>query len=97
MKHTTKKALSFVLAVAMVLSCMTGLTAEAQAAATDEVVVTASGSSVVIGNGYISREFSVADGKLSTTQIVNHRAVQDFHKTAVLVLFGSNLLFFRPG
>ena len=78
MKHTTKKALSFLLAVAMVLSCMTGLTARAQADEIDTVAVDVSGSSVVIGNGYISREFSTADSKLSTTQIRNKRANEVF-------------------
>ena len=78
MKHTTKKALSLVLAVAMVLSCMTGLSTRAQAESIDAVDVTVEGNSVVIGNGYISREFSVADGKLSTTEIVNHRADEVF-------------------
>ena len=78
MKLTTKKALSFLLAVAMVLSCMTGLSAKAQADEIDTVVVETNGSSVVIGNGYISREFSTADSKLSTTQIHNKRADEVF-------------------
>ena len=60
MKHTMKKALSLVLAVAMVLSCMTGLSARAVAAETDTVAVSANGGSIVIGNGYISREFSTS-------------------------------------
>ena len=71
MKHTTKRALCFVLALAMVLTNMTGLSAKAVAAETDAVTVTNNGGSVVIGNGYISREFSTAGDKLSTTQIVN--------------------------
>ena len=82
MKHTMKRTLSFVLAVAMVLSCMTGLTTKAVAAETDTVTVTQNGDSIVIGNGYISREFSVADGKLSTTEIVNKRADEVFTPAA---------------
>ena len=78
MKHTTKRLLSFVLALAMVLSCMTGLSVKAQAEAIDEVSVTTDGSSVVIGNGYISREFSTAGSKLSTTEINNKRANEVF-------------------
>jgi len=78
MKHTTKKALSFVLAVAMVLSCFTGLRVTAQAAEADTVIVTGNGDSIVIGNGYISREFSTAGGKLTTTEIVNKRADEVF-------------------
>ena len=74
MKNTMKKMLSFALAFAMVLSCLGGLTTVAQAAATGDVAVDVSGDSVVIGNGYISREFSVAGGKLSTTEISNFRA-----------------------
>ena len=73
-----KKALSFVLAFAMVLSCFSGLTVKAQAAATEDVTVEVNGNSVVIGNGYISREFSTADNKLSTTEINNKRAGEVF-------------------
>ena len=78
MKHTMKRALCFVLAVAMVLSCMTGLSTKAQAASIDEVTVETSGNSIVIGNGYISREFSTTGNKLSTTEIVNKRADEVF-------------------
>ena len=77
MKNTMKRTLSFVLAVAMVLSCMTGLSVKAVAAETDTVTVTTDGNSVVIGNGYISREFSTANGKLSTTNITNKRTEGD--------------------
>ena len=78
MKHAMKKALSFVLALTMILSCMTGLTVKAQATATSDVSVEVNGNEVVIGNGYISREFSTAGGKLSTTEIVNKRAGEVF-------------------
>ncbi|MBR7179098.1 MAG: discoidin domain-containing protein, partial [Oscillospiraceae bacterium] len=78
MKITTKKALSFILAVVMVLSCFPGLTVTAQAAEIDEVTVTTNGDSIVIGNGYISREFSTENGKLSTTNINNLRANEIF-------------------
>ena len=78
MKHTMKRTLSFVLAMAMVLSCMTGLTTKAVAAETDTVTVTKDGNSIVIGNGYISREFSTAGDKLSTTEINNKRANEVF-------------------
>ena len=77
MKNTMKRTLSFVLAVAMVLSCMTGLSVKAVAAETDTVTVTTGGNSIVIGNGYISREFSTANGKLSTTNITNKRTEGD--------------------
>ena len=82
MKHTMKRTLSFVLAVAMVLSCMTGLTTKAVAAETDTVTVSVSGDSIVIGNGYISREFSTAGDKLSTTKIDNKRANEVFAPAA---------------
>ena len=78
MKNTMKRVLSFVLAAAMILSCCTGLGTKAVAAENDTVVVTENGSTVVIGNGYISREFSAAGGKLSTTEIVNKRADEVF-------------------
>ena len=73
-----KRVLSFVLAAAMILSCCTGLGTKAVAAENDTVVVTENGSTVVIGNGYISREVSTAGGKLSTTEIVNKRADEVF-------------------
>ena len=78
MKHTTKRMLCFVLALAMVLTNMTGLSAKAVAAETDAVTVTNNGGTVVIGNGYISREFSTAGDKLSTTKINNKRADEVF-------------------
>ena len=77
MKNTMKKALSFVLALSMILSCFGGFSVKAEAAAIDDVVVTTNGNSVVIGNGYISREFSIANGKLSTTNITNKRTEGD--------------------
>ena len=78
MKSTMKRAISCLLAAVMVLSCCTGLTAKAQAAGIDEVTVETNGSSVVIGNGYISRAFSTENGKLTTTQIHNKRADEVF-------------------
>ena len=77
MKNTIKRTISLVLAAAMVLSCFGGLSTRAQAAATDAVTVSVSGSSIVIGNGYIGREFSTAGNKLSTTEIVNRRTEGD--------------------
>ena len=77
MKHTIKQALSLVLAAAMVLSCMSGLATKAVAAETDTVTVDTNGNRIVIGNGYISREFSTAEGKLSTTKITNKRTDGD--------------------
>ncbi|MBR5293977.1 MAG: discoidin domain-containing protein, partial [Oscillospiraceae bacterium] len=70
--------LCFVLALAMVLTNMTGLSAKAVAAETDAVTVTSGGGTVVIGNGYISREFSTAGNRLSTTKINNKRADEVF-------------------
>ena len=78
MKHTMKRMLCLVLAVAMVLSCMPGLPTKAGAAEPDTVVVDKGNDSIVIGNGYISREFSTAGGKLSTTEIDNKRADEVF-------------------
>ena len=68
-----KKTISFVLALVMVLSCFGGVTVAAAAEASEAVSVDVSGDSIVIGNSYISRVFSTAGGKLSTTQIVNNR------------------------
>ena len=62
MKNTMKRVLSFVLAAAMIMSCCTGLSTKAVAAENDTVTVTENGSTVIIGNGYISREFSTAGG-----------------------------------
>ena len=77
MKHTTKKALSFLLAAAMVLSCFSGLAVTAQAANAVDVTVTAGENGVTIGNGYISREFSTAGGRLRTAAITNKRTDGD--------------------
>ncbi len=73
MKKAWKKAFAAVLAFAMVVSCCNGFATVARAAADNEVTVSVSGSSVVIGNEYISREFSTADNKLSTVEITNKR------------------------
>ena len=78
MKNTMKRVLSFVLAAAMIMSCCTGLSTKAVAAENDTVTVTENGNGIVIGNGYISREFSTANDKLSTTEIVNKRADEVF-------------------
>ena len=78
MKNTMKRVLSFVLAAAMILSCCTGLSIKAVAAENDTVTVTENSNGIVIGNGYISREFSTANDKLSTTEIVNKRADEVF-------------------
>ena len=73
MNKTWKKALSAILTIAMVASSFSGFAVKAQAADPGKVEVTQNGNSVEIGNGYISREFSTADGKLSTVEITNKR------------------------
>lgn len=40
---------------------------------TGKVTAEVKGDSIVIGNDYISREFSAADDKLSTVNITNNR------------------------
>ena len=73
MNKTWKKALSAILTVAMVASSFSGFASEVKAADDGKVAVAVEGDSVVIGNGYISREFSTADDKLSTVEITNKR------------------------
>ncbi len=73
MKKTWRRALATVLTFAMAASGFTGFAAEVKAANDGEVVATVNGDSVEIGNGYISREFSTADDKLSTVEITNKR------------------------
>ncbi|MGN0335501.1 MAG: discoidin domain-containing protein [Lachnospiraceae bacterium] len=74
---TWKKALASVLTFAMVVSGFTGFAVKAEAAEDHAVSVEENGDKVVIGNDYISREFSVADGKLSTVKITNKRTGGD--------------------
>ena len=71
MRKTWKKALSMMLSLAMVASSFSGFAAKA--AEVGKVEVTKSGDTVVIGNEFISREFSTADDKLSTVNITNKR------------------------
>ena len=73
MRKMWKKALASMLTLAMAASSFSGFAAEVQAAETGKVAVEVKGDSVVIGNDYISREFSTADDKLSTVKITNKR------------------------
>ena len=73
MRKMWKKALAAALSLAMVASSFTGFAAEVQAAETGTVTAEVKDNSVVIENGYISREFSTADDKLSTVKITNKR------------------------
>ena len=73
MKKTWKKLLAFAMALAMTASCFNGFAAEVKAAETGKVEVVETAEGITIGNEYISREFSTADGKLSTVNITNKR------------------------
>ena len=73
MKKMWKKALASILTLAMVASSFTGFATEVQAAEDGKVTATVQGDSVVIGNDYISREFSTAGDKVSTVEITNKR------------------------
>ena len=73
MRKMWKKALASILTLAMAASSFSGFAAQVQAADTGKVTADVKGDSVVIGNGYISREFSIADDKLSTVKITNKR------------------------
>ncbi len=69
-----KKMLAGLLAFAMVVGTITTAAPAVTAnAAGDSVTAVKDGDTVTIGNEYISREFSIADGKLETTEIVNKR------------------------
>ena len=73
MRKMWKKALASILTLAMTASSFSGFAAQVQAADTGKVTAEVKGDSVVIGNGYISREFSIADEQLSTVKITNKR------------------------
>ena len=73
MRKMWKKALASILTLAMAASSFSGFAAQVQAAETGKVTAEVKGDSVVIGNDYISREFSTADDQLSTVNITNKR------------------------
>ena len=70
---TWKKFLATFLAVACLPLSSLSVSAAGETENTAAVSVSKSGNTVTIGNSYISREFSVADNKLSTVNITNKR------------------------
>ena len=70
-RKTWQKGLAAFLAVACLPLGSLSVPSEVRAADPAEVSVVAQGNSVTIGNDYISREFSVSGGKLSTVTISN--------------------------
>ena len=70
MKRPLKKTLAFLLAIAVLAS---GFIVAGALTPAGKVSVSTSGSGVTIGNDYISREFSTADGVLRTVAITNKR------------------------
>lgn len=72
-RKTWQKGLAAFLAVACLPLGSLSVPSEVRAADPAEVSVVAQGNSVTIGNDYISREFSVSGGKLSTVNITNKR------------------------
>ena len=72
-----RKILSSMLAAAVVVTSTFSTTSVSEAKETDvshgKVEVTTKDDSVIIGNDTIERTFSIADSKLSTTEIVNKR------------------------
>ena len=88
MKRTAwKKILAGFLAVVCLTPGSLAAAGKAQAADTVQVSVDITGNRVTIGNEYISREFSVEDGKLSTVKITNKRT--DGKETAFTPAEGS--------
>ena len=73
MKRTLKRALALLMSLAVVLTGVPVSAIEADAAENYAVTAEKKGNSVVIGNDYISREFSVAGDKVSTVKITNKR------------------------
>ena len=73
-KIAGKKVLAGVLAAVMLpLGAFAAVVAQQAGAESDRVSVSVAGDRVTIGNSYISREFSTAASKLSTTKITNKR------------------------
>ena len=72
-----KKAAKRIFAGILAAVCFSAGTISVPAAepksASAQVTVSKDGNVITIGNEYISREFSIADGKLSTTKITNKR------------------------
>ncbi|MGN0361026.1 MAG: leucine-rich repeat protein [Hominisplanchenecus sp.] len=72
-RKTWKKVLASFLAVACLPLSSLAVPVQGQAADGAQVSVVSSGDKITIGNDYISREFSVAGDRLSTTKITNKR------------------------
>lgn len=73
-KVAWKKLLAGVLAAVLLpLGALAALVAERAGAAPLRATVTVTGDSVTVGNGYISRTFSTAEGKLTTVNLTNKR------------------------
>lgn len=70
MKKAFNTALALTLACSMVIGS-TGIDAQAAGSAAN---VSIDGSKVSIGNDYIAREFSIEDGKIKTSSVLNKRA-----------------------
>lgn len=66
-----KKVLLSVLASLMAFSCIKYTETVSVFASDAPVTATKDGDTVTIGNEYLSREFSIQDNKLTTTQINN--------------------------
>ncbi|ELC8441103.1 discoidin domain-containing protein [Clostridium perfringens] len=71
----SKKSLSLTLGLSVALSNITPMAVLAQGNENkDDVVATKSNDKLLIGNEFISREFSIVDGKVLTSKIENSRA-----------------------
>ncbi len=73
MKNFISKSLKSLLSLAMAFSVVTPFVVETSKAASDEATVDVDGTSVTIGNSYISRTFDITDSVLSTSKISNFR------------------------
>ena len=70
----SKKSLSLTLGLSVALTNTAPLSVLANGAKVEDVVASKSQDKITIGNEYISREFSIENGKILTSEIENSRA-----------------------
>ena len=70
----SKKSLSLTLGLSVALTNTAPLSVLANGAKVEDVVASKSQDKITIGNEYISREFSIENGKVLTSEIENSRA-----------------------
>ncbi|MGL5381096.1 discoidin domain-containing protein, partial [Clostridium sp.] len=73
-KNISRRSLSFVVTLCMATSLVANISTEnVKARGTSKVTVNRNEKSIVVGNDYMSREYSIENGKVKTKVITNNR------------------------